>query len=57
MASWTDTGSSLTSYPLERASSMMEARVTPGRMVPARGGVVMVLPLTTKMLQEDTSSR
>jgi hypothetical protein len=36
---------------------MMERRVTPGRMVPDRGGVLMVRPLATKMLQEETSSR
>jgi hypothetical protein len=30
---------------------------SPGRMVPLSGGVLMVLPLRTKMLQLDTSSR
>lgn len=31
--------------------------LSPGRMVPASGGVLIVLPLRTKMLQLDTSSR
>jgi hypothetical protein len=38
MASWMDTDSSCTSYPLLRASSTMERRVTPGKMVPCGMG-------------------
>ena len=36
---------------------LTDLRVTPGRMVPISGGVLMVFPLATKMLQLDTSSR
>ena len=32
-------------------------RVTPGRMVPLSGGVRTVVPVTTKMLHDDTSSK
>jgi hypothetical protein len=37
MASCTDTATSSTVYPRDRASSITDRRVTPGRMVPCAG--------------------
>lgn len=56
IASVVEMSSSKTVYPAFDANSMMDLRVTPGKIVPFSGGVLIVLPFTENMLQEDTSS-
>ena len=48
------TGSSDTWYPMSLNSATTLRRVTPGKIVPFKGGVFTVLPLTTNILQLDT---
>ena len=56
MTSSMETLRSSTVKPRAAASSQMDLRVIPGRIVPCNDGVEMVFPLTQKKLHELTSS-
>jgi len=52
-----ETCRSLTLSPHVRSRARVESRVTPGRMVPVRGGVMISSPIFTMMFMVPTSSR